>query len=47
VAAGSVAAAAAAVGQRVTVVASTDTIGRVTDALREDTVSYEVTTHTA
>ncbi len=47
VAAGEVAAAAAAVGQRVTVVASTDTIGRVTDALREDTVSYEVTTHTA
>ncbi len=46
VSAGEVAAAAAAVGQTVTVVASTDTIGRVTDALREDTVSYEVTTHT-
>jgi len=47
VAAGTVAASAAAVGQRVAVVASTDTIGRVTDALREDTVSYEVTTHAA
>ena len=43
VAAGEVAAAAAAVGQHVTVVASTDTIGRVTDALRDGTVSYEVT----
>ena len=43
VAAGEVAAAAAAVGQQVTVVASTDSIGRVTDALREGNVSYEVT----
>ena len=43
VAAGEVAAAAAAVGEHVTVVASTDTIGRVTDALREGNVSYEVT----
>ncbi len=43
VAAGEVAAAAAAVGQQITVVASTDTIGRVTDALREGNVSYEVT----
>jgi len=43
VAAGDVAAAAAAVGQQVVVVASTDTIGRVTDALRDGNVSYEVT----
>ena len=43
VAAGEVAAAAAAVGQRAVVVASTDTIGRVTDALRDGNVSYEVT----
>jgi len=43
VAAGEVAAAAAAVGQRVAVVASTDAIGRVTDALRDGNVSYEVT----
>jgi putative transcriptional regulator len=43
VAAGEVAAAAAAVGQQVVVVASTDTIGRVTDALRDGNVSYEVT----
>jgi putative transcriptional regulator len=43
VAAGEVAAAAAAVGETVVVVASTDTIGRVTDALRDGNVSYEVT----
>jgi putative transcriptional regulator len=43
VAAGDVAAAAAAVGQRVVVVASTDTVGRVTDAIRDGNVSYEVT----
>jgi len=43
VAAGEVAASAAAVGQTVAVVASTDTIGRVTDALRDGNVSYEVT----
>ncbi len=43
VAAGEVAAAAAAVGRNVAVVASTDTIGRVTDALRDGNVSYEVT----
>ena len=42
VAAGEVAAAAAAVGQSVVVVASTDTIGRVTDALRDGNISYEV-----
>ena len=43
VAAGEVAASAAAVGRNVAVVASTDTIGRVTDALRDGNVSYEVT----
>jgi len=47
VAAGEVAASAAAVGRDVAVVASTDTIGRVTDALRDGNVSYEVTTPVA
>ncbi len=44
VAAGAVAAKAAAVGMTVVVVASTDTVGRVTDALRDGNSSYEVTT---
>ncbi len=44
VATGEVAAAAAAVGMTVLVVASTDTVGRITDALRDGDSSYEVTT---
>jgi len=44
VAAGEVAAAAAAVGMTVVVAASTDTVGRVTDALREGDSDYDVTT---
>ncbi|WP_101296320.1 DUF7839 domain-containing protein [Halegenticoccus soli] len=42
VAAGSVAAEAAARGQSVAVVATTDVVGRVTDALRDGEVTYEV-----
>ena len=44
VAAGEVAAAAAAVGMAVVVVAATDTVGRVTDALRDGDTDYDVTT---
>ena len=44
VAAGEVAAAAAAVGMAVVVVASTDTVGRVTDTLRDGDTDYDVTT---
>jgi putative transcriptional regulator len=44
VAAGAVAAEAAAVGMAVVVVASTDTVGRVTDSLRDGNSTYEVTT---
>lgn len=44
VAAGEVGAAAAAVGMTVVVAASTDTVGRVTDVLREGDTAYDVTT---
>ena len=44
VAAGAVAAAAAAVGMGSVAVASTDAVGRVTDALRDGDVNYDVTT---
>ncbi|TQQ82853.1 MarR family transcriptional regulator [Halonotius terrestris] len=44
VAAGEVASAAAAVGMTVVVAASTDTVGRVTDALRDGETNYDVTT---
>jgi putative transcriptional regulator len=43
VAAGAVAAEAAARGQRVAVVATTDEVGRITDALRDGNAAYEVT----
>ena len=44
VASGEVAAAAAQVGMTVVIAASTDTVGRVTDVLREDDTTYDVTT---
>ncbi len=44
VAAGEVAASAAAVGMRAVVVASTDSVGRVTDALRDGDADYDVLT---
>lgn len=44
-AAGEVAAAAANRGQSAVVVATTDNVGRVTDALRDADIAYEVTEH--